>query len=108
MIPVGLWQTMREGVEQLVSSAPQVIDPSDGWHYAAWIAVDLRLLFFLMFVALLSAVGVCLILVRDRDITRLLATFFLAYLAALSLLVMTFNLIAHYPVFQVQSFFPFP
>jgi hypothetical protein len=102
------WHAMRSGVGRVLASTPQVIEPGDGWQYAAWVAVDLRLLLFLMFVALLGALGVCLILVRQRDLTRLLATFIVAYTAALGLLVVVFNVIAHYPVFQVQSFFPFP
>ena len=28
--------------------------------------------------------------------------------AALGSLIIVFNVIAHYPVFQIQSFFPFP
>ena len=91
-----------------MAAAPEVIEPGDGWQYAAWVAVDLRLVFFLMFVALLSALGVSLILVRQRDLIRLSATFIVAYTVSFGLLVLVFNTIAHYPVFQVQSFFPFP
>jgi hypothetical protein len=91
-----------------LASTPEVIDPSEGWHYAAWVAVDLRLLFFLMFISLLSSFGVCLILVRKRDLVRVLATFIVAYTISLSALLIVFNTIAHYPVFQLQSFFPFP
>jgi len=102
------WHGLQGCVHSLLAATPEVIEPGDGWHYAAWVAVDLRLLFFLMFVALLSALGVCLILVRQRDVTRLMATFIVAYAVALGLLVTVFNTIAHYPVFQIQSFFPFP
>ena len=91
-----------------LASTPEVIDPSEGWQYAAWVAVDLRLLLFLMFIALLSSFGVCLILVRKRDLARVLATFIVAYTISLSALLLVFNSIAHYPVFQIQSFFPFP
>ena len=91
-----------------LASTPEVIDPSQGWQYAAWVAVDLRLLLFLMFISLLSSFGVCLILVRKRDLTRVLATFIVAYAVSLSGLLLVFNTIAHYPVFEIQSFFPFP
>lgn len=92
----------------LLASAPEVIDPSEGWQYAAWVAVDLRLLLFLMFVSLLAAIGVCLILVRTRDWSKVIATFIVSFTLALGALITVFNVIAHYPVFQVQSFFPFP
>ena len=92
----------------IIASAPEVIDPSEGWQYAAWVAVDLRLLLFLLFISLLSAFGVCLIVVRKRDWTKFAATFIVAYGLSLSALILIFNVIAHYPVFQVQSFFPFP
>lgn len=105
---MGPWQPLQGSVRAILAATPEVIAPGDGWQYAAWVAVDLRLLFFLMFVALLGALGVCLILVRQRDVARLAATFIIAYTVSLGLLIMVFNLIAHYPVFQVQSFFPFP
>ncbi len=105
---IGASQILLAGVHAVLAAAPEVIDPGDGWQYAAWVAVDLRLLFFLMFVSLLSSAGVCLILVRQRDVTRALATFIVAYAVSLALLITVFNVIAHYPVFQVQSFFPFP
>jgi len=91
-----------------LASTPEVIDPSEGWQYAAWVAVDLRLLFFLMFISLLASFGVCLILVRKRDLARVAATFIVAYTISLSTLLIIFNSIAHYPVFEIQSFFPFP
>lgn len=91
-----------------LASTPEIIDPGEGWQYAAWVAVDLRLLFFLMFISLLSSFGVCLILVRKRDVTRVLATFIVAFTISLSALIVVFNNIAHYPVFDVRSFFPFP
>ena len=96
------------GFGMWLASTPEVIDPGEGWQYAAWVAVDLRLLFFLMFIALLAAFGMCLILVRKRDWAKVSATFIVAYIMSLALLITTFNAIAHYPVFQVQSFFPFP
>ncbi|MDP6943053.1 MAG: hypothetical protein QF464_02795, partial [Myxococcota bacterium] len=75
----GAWQASWGGIRAVLASTPEVIEPGDGWQYAAWVAIDLRLLFFLMFVALLSALGVCLILVRQRDIAKLSATFIVAY-----------------------------
>lgn len=96
------------GLMTLLASTPEVVDPGEGWQYAAWVAVDLRLLLFLMFTSLLGAFGVCLILVRKRDLAVFTATFIVAYALSLGLLILTFNTIAHYPVFQVQSFFPFP
>ena len=92
----------------LLASTPEVVDPGEGWQYAAWVAVDLRLLLFLMFVALLASLGVCLIMVRKRNWLNIAAVFIVSYALSLTLLITTFNTIAHYPVFQIQSFFPFP
>ena len=100
--------TLSTGINALLAATPEVVHHGDGWQYAAWVAVDLRLLFFLVFISVLSAMGICLILVRQRDLLRLSATFVVAFTVSLALLITVFNVIAHYPVFQIQSFFPFP
>ncbi|MCB9787591.1 MAG: hypothetical protein H6744_12995 [Deltaproteobacteria bacterium] len=79
-----------------------------GWTYAAWVAVDLRLLLFLALIAVLGATGLCILFVRRRRPLDVAAVFFLGFVAILVVLVAVFNGIAHYPVFRVESFFPFP
>ncbi len=81
---------------------------AEGWHYAAWVAIDVRLLLFLALIALLSSVGFCLLFIRRRDPMVTTASFIVAFTIVFGLLVLIFNSIAHYPVFSVQSFFAFP
>ena len=85
----------------------QVVEGS-GWRYAAWVALDLRLLLFLILISSLGAVGICIILVRRRRWLDLIAGYLVSFLSLLVLLIIVFNNIAHYPVFVVESFFPFP
>lgn len=79
-----------------------------GWHYAAWVSVDLRLLVFVILIAALAAAGVSAILVRGRHVRDHLAVFVLAFAGIFALALLVFNEIAHYPVFVVEAFFPFP
>ncbi len=79
-----------------------------GWTYAAWVAVDLRLLLFLALIALLGATGVCILFVRRRRPLDVASAFFLGFIGIFATLLVIFNSIAHYPVFRVESFFPFP
>ncbi|MGM0574427.1 MAG: hypothetical protein ACQEXJ_01660 [Myxococcota bacterium] len=81
---------------------------ADGWRYAAWVAVDLRLLLFLVLVSALGATGTCILFVRRRHPLHLAAAFIVSFVALFAALVLIFNGIAHYPVFVVERFFPFP
>lgn len=92
----------------LFASATSVAGEMEGWHYAAWIAFDFRLLVMLALVSLLGASGCCVILVRQRDWMQLAACFIVSYLVTLSCLITVFNTLAQYPVFVVRSVFPFP
>ena len=90
------------------SLLPRALRVAAGWHYGAWVAVDVRLLLFLALIALLSSVGFCLLFVRRASRTGNAAAFIVSFTAVFGLLVLIFNTVAHYPVFSVQSFFPFP
>ena len=94
--------------QSVLATTPELKSPGDGWQYAAWIALDLRLLFFLMFVSLLATSGVCLIVIKRRDWLQFTSLFIVSYALILSALIAVFNLVAHYPVFKVESLFPFP
>ena len=78
------------------------------WHYAAWVALDLRLLLFLVLIAALGGMGIAAMFVKHDRVTEHAATFLLAFVALLIVLIIIFNAIAHYPVFVIESFFPFP
>ena len=92
----------------LLASTLPTAETAPGWHYAAWVALDVRLLVMLALVSLLGACGCCVILVRRRDWLQLSACFIVSYVITLSCLVTVFNTLAQYPVFVVRSYFPFP
>ncbi len=79
-----------------------------GWRYAAWIALDVRLLLFVIAIAGLASAGVAAITVRTSQWRDLGAVFVLAFAIVLPLTVFLFNEVAHHPVFVVEAFFPFP
>lgn len=79
-----------------------------GWTYAAWVAVDLRLLLFLALISTLGATGVCILFIRRRRAMDVASAFLLSFVGIFATLLLVFNSIAHYPVFRVESFFPFP
>lgn len=78
------------------------------WRYAAWVALDLRLLLFLVLISALGALAICAIVLRERRWAEIAAVFALGFLGLFVGLVLVFNAIANYPVFVVESFFPFP
>lgn len=78
------------------------------WHYAAWVALDLRLLLFIGLISLLTAAGISALFARGRSHIEVAALFIVSFTVSLTLCVVVFNAIAHYPVFVVESFFPFP
>ena len=81
---------------------------SDGWHYAAWVSFDLRLFLLVVLIALLTAGGLCALLVRGRKLVEFVAAFIVSFTLTFLIVLVIFNEIAHYPVFVVESMFPFP
>lgn len=79
----------------------------DTWRYAAWIALDLRLLVFVTLIAALSAAGVSALVVKSNRRKDLGAVFVLALVVTFPLTIFLFNEVAHHPVFVVEAFFPF-
>ena len=77
-------------------------------HYAAWVAIDLRLLLFAALLSLLTAVALSAAIVRSGRIRELLAVGFLAFLAVFAVTILVLNEVAQQPVFVVEAFFPFP
>ncbi len=78
------------------------------WHYAAWVALDVRLLCFLVLIATLGALGITAMFLRHDRLSEHVATFIVTFTALFIVLVVIFNAVAHYPVFVVERFFPFP
>ncbi len=78
------------------------------WQYAAWVAIDVRLLVLVVLVSMLTAAGVCALAVRTRRWVELAAAFLLCFSATFIVSVLVFNELAQYPVFVVESLFPFP
>jgi hypothetical protein len=81
---------------------------ADGWHYAAWVALDLRLVLFATLLAAFSAAGIAALLVKGAKLRDYLATWLLAFVALFAVTVFFMNEVARHPVFVVESFFEFP
>lgn len=79
-----------------------------GWRYAAWIALDLRLVLFAALLAALSAAGLSALLVRSTRMRDYLAVWVLGFTALFTLIVFFMNEVAQHPVFVVEALFPFP
>lgn len=88
-------------------SAPPLM-ASEGWHYAAWVAIDLRLLVFAALLAALTAAGLTALVVRSRRKSDYLALWLLNFVALFALTVFFMNEVAQHPVFVVEALFPFP
>lgn len=91
----------------MTSFAP-ILAESSGWHYAAWVAIDLRLLIFVVLIAALTAAGIAAMVVKTRSKRDFLAIFTIAFALTFAVALLVFNEIAHHPVFVVEAFFPFP
>ena len=80
----------------------------NGWRYAAWVAVDLRLLLFVVLFAALASVGVSAMLVRSGRFRDMVAVFIIGFTLILAAALLIFNEVAHHPVLLVEAAFPFP
>jgi hypothetical protein len=81
---------------------------SDGWRYAGWVAVDVRLLLFVAAISVLIAIGASALWIRSGRWFEFVAAFLLVLCVSFAGLVAIFNSIASYPVIVVERFFPFP
>ncbi len=79
-----------------------------GWRYAAWVAVDLRLLLFVVLFAALASVGVSAMLVRSGRFRDMVAIFIIGFTVILTAALLIFNEVAQHPVLVVEAAFPFP
>ena len=78
------------------------------YGYAGWFVIDMRLLLFAIAVSLLVTLGTVSMLSRGRDRNELLKIGTLFFLASVVFNVVVLNLVLDYPVFRIESFFPFP
>jgi uncharacterized membrane protein YoaK (UPF0700 family) len=78
------------------------------YHYAGWIVFDLKLLVFITVLCLLLSVAVISIFFRERKWHEHLTFFFAVFIIAFAVSVVIFNTLAHYPVFRIETIFPFP
>ena len=90
----------------MIATVATTIDHS--WHYAGWVVLDLRLLIFLVALAFVGSVGVCLVVVKPWRWVVAVATFIVSSTLLFTALVILFNGIAGYPVFVIERFFSFP
>ena len=81
---------------------------SHPYHYAAWVVLDLRLLIFVVMIALFMTSGLLAIVFRGRRWHEYVSMGVTVYLGLLSLLIVVFNVVASYPIFRIEAFFRFP
>jgi len=91
----------------MLALAPLIAE-SEGWHYAAWISIDVRLVLFATLLAALTAAGVASLLVRSSRFRDYLSVGLLTFVALFAVTVFFMNEVAKHPVFVVEALFPFP
>ena len=83
-------------------------EATTNWHYGAWVALDLRLLIFVVLISILAAVGITLLSAKRRNWVEYAALAIVSFTGTFLVFVLILNAIADYPVFAIRSFFPFP
>jgi hypothetical protein len=88
--------------------SPSLFLADEGWHYAAWVAIDLRLVLFAALLAALTSAGITALVVRSAKKRDYLSLWLLSFVGLFVLTVFFMNEIARHPVFVVEALFPFP
>ncbi len=78
------------------------------YAYAGWFVVDARLLGFILLFSLFLTVGTLAIMFRDKTRSELAYIGAGLYSATVVVTILLLNSILRYPVFRIESFFPFP
>ena len=78
------------------------------WHYGAWVAIDLRLLIFVVLISILASVGITLLSAKRRNWVEYSALAIVSFTGTFVAFILILNSLADYPVFAIRSFFPFP
>ena len=81
---------------------------TETWHYAAWVALDLRLLLLTLVVSLLATAGVGALYIGRKRPTEVMAISVLFFLLFFAGCVVVLNHVFHYPAFVIESIFTFP
>ncbi len=76
-------------------------------RYAGWFVLDLRLLVFVLLVGLLLTAGTLAIAFRKRPWPEIVSAGFSLFLLIAGGLIALLNGVVHYPVFRIESVFPF-
>mgnify|MGYP006224182427 CR=1 FL=1 len=76
-------------------------------RYAGWFVLDLRLLVFVLLVGLLLTAGTLAIGFRKRQWAEIVSAGFSLFIMIVAGLIALLNGVLYYPVFRVESFFPF-
>ncbi len=76
--------------------------------YAGWVVLDVRLLLFVVLISLFLSVSVISLFVRNKRWHEYATLFVALYSITFLVLLVIFNGLARYPVFQVRALFPFP
>ena len=77
-----------------------------GW--AGWFVLDARLLVFVLVVSAALTVGTIALFFRGRGRSEIAGVGLGLYVFIVAVLIVFFNHLAGYPVFRVESIFPFP
>lgn len=85
-----------------------LVAAAEGWRYAAWIAIDLRLVLFAALLAALTAAGLAALVVRSSRARDYVTVWALGFVGLFVLTVFFMNEVAEHPVFVVEAVFPFP
>jgi len=78
------------------------------YGFAGWFVVDIRLLIFTVVVSLLVTVGTMSMISKGRKRKELLKTGVFFFVASVVFNILILNTVFDYPVFRIESFFPFP
>lgn len=81
---------------------------SDDGRYAAWVSFDVGLLILCALLSALVSAALTALFARTNDRRHLILSWLIGFLLALISVVVIMNAVTHYPVFVVETVFPFP
>ncbi len=81
---------------------------SDDGRYAAWISFDVGLLILCALLSALVSAALTALFSRTTDRRHLALSWLIGFVLTLISVVVIMNAVTHYPVFVVESVFPFP
>lgn len=84
------------------------MDEGNAYAYAGWIVLDARLLTFVLVISFLLTTGTLALFFRGKRWYDYVSAGFALYITLVTVLIIFLNWVIQYPVFRVESFFPFP